>query len=101
MGGNVKAAAIKVVHPGEILSGDFLIPMGISRYKLAKGTFMHITRISEIIMGDRGITADTALRLAHYFGNAPEFWLNLQNQYDLELKRQELADELKDIRRHE
>lgn len=97
----MKATTLEVVHPGEILSEHFLIPMGISRYRLAKGTFMDITRISDIIKGDRGITADTALRLANFFGNAPEFWLDLQNQYDLDLKRQELADELKEIRRHE
>jgi addiction module HigA family antidote len=97
----MRTATIEVVHPGEILSEEFLIPMGISRYRLAKETFIDITRISEIIKGKRGISADTALRLSHFFGNAPEFWLNLQNQYELGLKRQELADELKKIRRHE
>jgi antitoxin HigA-1 len=83
----MKAATVEVVHPGEILSEDFLIPMGISRHRLAKETSMDITRISEIIKGKRGISADTALRPSHFLVNAPEFWLNLQNQYDLHFKK--------------
>jgi addiction module HigA family antidote len=86
------------IHPGEILSEDFLKPMGISAYRLSKGANLDQTRISEIIRGKRSVTADTALRLARFFGNSPEFWLNLQAHYDLEQKKQEMEKELKKIR---
>ncbi|WP_304224362.1 HigA family addiction module antitoxin [Gracilinema caldarium] len=82
------------IHPGEILKEDFLIPMNISAYKLAKETFLDQTRISEIIRGKRSITVDTALRFAKYFGTTPEFWINIQTQYDMENKKEELASEL-------
>ncbi len=90
----------QVPHPGKILLEEFLSPLGISRYRLAKETFMDITRISEIVRGERGITADAALRLSEFFGNSPEFWMNLQTQYELGLKKQELAKELVQIKRH-
>ena len=86
------------IHPGEILSEDFLKPMGLSAYRLSKGTNIDQTRISEIIRGKRSITADTALRLARFFGNSPEFWLNLQAHYDLEQKKREMEKDLKKIR---
>jgi addiction module HigA family antidote len=86
------------IHPGEILSEDFLKPMGISAYKLSKGANIDQTRISEIIRGKRSVTADTALRLARFFGNSPEFWLNLQAHYDLEQKKREMEKDLKKIR---
>jgi addiction module HigA family antidote len=86
------------IHPGEILSKDFLKPMGISAYRLSKGAKIDQTRISEIIRGKRSVTADTALRLARFFGNSPEFWLNLQAHYDLEQKKREMAKDLKKIR---
>jgi addiction module HigA family antidote len=85
------------IHPGEILLEDFLIPMKITQYRLAKETNIDQTRISEIIKGKRSITTDTALRLSKYFGNSPEFWLNLQTHYDLEEKRKEMDAELKKI----
>ncbi|MDN3669196.1 HigA family addiction module antitoxin [Echinicola jeungdonensis] len=72
------------IHPGEILKEEFLIPLGISAYRLAKETFLPQTRISEIIKGNRRITADTALRFAKFFGTSPKFWLGLQDDYDLE-----------------
>ncbi len=72
------------IHPGEVLNKEFLHPLGITAYKLAKETFMPQTRISEIIKGNRRITADTALRLSKYFGTSPKFWLGLQHDYDLE-----------------
>ena len=72
------------IHPGEILKEEFLIPMNISAYRLAKGINIPQTRISEIIHGNRSITADTAIRFAKFFGTTAEFWLNLQNLYDLE-----------------
>jgi len=72
------------ITPGEILLEEFLRPMNISAYRLAKDTGIPATRISEIINNNRRITADTALRLSAYFGNSPKFWLSLQNDYDLE-----------------
>jgi addiction module HigA family antidote len=75
---------IKNIHPGEILLEEFLMPLGISAYKLAKDICIPQTRISEIVKGNRRITADTALRLSKYFGNSPKFWLGLQDDYDIE-----------------
>jgi len=75
---------LKNIHPGEILQEEFLHPMQISAYRLAKETFLPQTRISEIIKGRRRITADTALRFAKYFGTSAKFWLGLQDDYDLE-----------------
>lgn len=72
------------VHPGEVLYEEFLKPMNITAYKLAKGTSLSQTRISEIIHGKRSITVETAKKFAEYFGNSPMFWLNLQNAYDIE-----------------
>jgi len=89
---------IPTIHPGEILSEDFLKPMGISAYRLSKGANIDQTRISEIIRGKRSVTADTALRLARFFGNSPEFWLNLQAHYDLEQKKRQMEKDLKKIR---
>jgi addiction module HigA family antidote len=85
---------IEAIHPGEILQEDFLIPMNISAYKLAKETFIDQTRISEIIRGKRSISIDTALRFAKFFGTTPEFWINIQTQYDMENKKEELGPEL-------
>jgi antitoxin HigA-1 len=86
---------IKNIHPGEILLEDFLIPFEISAYRLSKDIDISQTRVSEIIKGNRRITADTALRLSKYFGNSPKFWLGLQDDYDLEeemlLKESELS----------
>lgn len=72
------------IHPGEILLEEFLRPLGISAYKLSKEIDIPQTRISQIIKGNRRITADTALRLGSYFGNSAKFWLGLQNDYDIE-----------------
>lgn len=80
-------ARLKNIHPGEILLEEFLIPFTISAYKLAKDTNIPQTRVSEIIKGNRRITADTALRLSKYFGNSAKFWLGLQDDYDLEEER--------------
>ena len=88
---------IDPIHPGEILLEDFLNPMEISAYKLAKGTLIDQTRISEIIRGKRAIAVDTALRFSKFFGTTPEFWINIQTQYDLENKKEELADDLSRI----
>ena len=72
------------VHPGRILKLDFLEPLGISESRLARETFLLPTRINKIVRGERGITADTALRLARFLGTSPGFWLNLQTRYELE-----------------
>jgi antitoxin HigA-1 len=94
----VTAARLPNVHPGEVLLEEFLKPMGISAYKLAKETALSQTRISEIIRMKRSVTAETALRLSKYFGNSAEFWLGLQNDYDLEESRIVLRKELESIR---
>jgi len=86
---------IKKIHPGEILKKEFLKPLDITMYRLAKDINVPAIRISEIVRGNRAITADTALRLAKYFNNSPEFWLNLQLHYDLEKERQILNPILK------
>ena len=87
------------IHPGEILSEEFLIPMGISAYKLAKDTHIPQTRISQIIKGKRRITADTALRLSSYFGTTAKFWLDLQDDFDLEEERKDKEEILSIIRK--
>lgn len=76
----------KPIHPGEILKEEFLGPLTISQYRLAKDINVSAKRINEIVNGDRAISADTALRLGKYFGVSPEFWLNLQTHYDLEME---------------
>jgi len=88
---------ITPIHPGEILSEDFLKPMGISGYKLAKALLIDQTRVSEIIKGKRSITTDTALRLAKFFGTTPEFWLNIQARYDMETMHDALKEDLDNI----
>lgn len=77
-------AKLKNIHPGEILSEEFLIPFNISAYRLSKDIEIPQTRISEIVKGNRRITADTALRLSKYFGNSAKFWLGLQDDFDIE-----------------
>ncbi|RPA70459.1 addiction module antidote protein, HigA family [Cyclobacteriaceae bacterium YHN15] len=85
------------IHPGEILLEEFLKPMEISAYRLAKETFIPQTRISEIIRGNRRITADTALRFAKFFGTSAKFWLGLQDDYDLEEEKIVKEKELNEI----
>lgn len=82
------------IHPGEILQEEFLEPMGISQYRISKDISVPPRRINEIIHGNRGISADTALRLATYFGTSERFWLNLQTRYDLEVTKDRLGDRL-------
>ena len=77
-------AKLKNIHTGEILSEEFLTPLNITAYKLAKDIEIPQTRISQIVKGNRRITADTALRLSKYFGNSPKFWLGLQDDFDIE-----------------
>jgi antitoxin HigA-1 len=85
---------IPPIHPGEILLAEFLEPLGISRNRLAKETSVPPRRVSEIVRGARAITAETALRLARYFGTSERFWLNLQTHYDLEVEKERLGDRL-------
>jgi addiction module HigA family antidote len=86
------------IHPGEVLKEEFLEPMNISAYRLAKETFIPQTRISEIIKGNRRITADTALRLSKFFGTTAKFWLGLQDDCDLEEERQNKVAILSEIK---
>ncbi|RLC94444.1 MAG: addiction module antidote protein, HigA family [Chloroflexi bacterium] len=82
------------VHPGEILLEEFLKPMGISQYRLAKDISVHPRRINEIVHGKRSITANTALRLSRYFGSSERFWLNLQTRYNLEMEKDHIEEQL-------
>jgi len=82
------------IHPGEILMEEFLEPLGVSQYRLAKDISVPPRRINEIVHGKRSITADTALRLARFFGTTERFWLNLQVRYDLEVEKDRLEDVL-------
>jgi addiction module HigA family antidote len=83
------------VHPGEILQEEFLSPLGVSQYRLAKETSVPPRRINEIVRGSRSISADTALRLGRYFSTSEQFWLNLQAHYDLEVQKDRLGDRLR------
>lgn len=84
------------IHPGEILLEEFLKPMAVTQYRLARDTSVDPRRINEIVHGSRAITADTALRFGRYFGTSPEFCLNLQAHYDLEVQEMKLADRLEE-----
>jgi len=88
------ARKLAPIHPGEVLLEEFLIPLGLSQYRLAKSTGVPPRRINEIVHGTRAVTADTALRLARFFGTSERFWLNLQAQYDLEVAKDRLAGRL-------
>ena len=85
------------IHPGEVLLEEFLKPMEVSQYRLAKDLNIPQTRVSQIVKGKRRITADTALRLSKYFGTSARFWLGLQTDYDLEASEEELVNELQNI----
>jgi addiction module HigA family antidote len=82
------------VHPGEVLAEEFLTPLGLTQYRLAKDTSVPARRINEIVKGERAISADTALRLAKFFGTSDLFWLNLQARYDLEVQKDRLGKRL-------
>jgi len=82
------------IHPGEILAEEFLRPMGISQYRLAKDISVSARRVNEIVHGTRALSADTALRLSRYFGTSERFWLNLQTRYDLEREKDRLGKRL-------
>lgn len=88
------ARKLSPVHPGEVLQEEFLKPLGVSQYRLAKEISVSPRRVNEIVHGSRAITADTALRLARYFGTTDRFWLNLQARYNLEVERDRLGSRL-------
>jgi len=90
----MKSKLMTNITPGEILDEEFLKPMAITQYRLAKDIGVPPRRINEIVKGQRAITADTALRLGRYFRMSPEFWLNLQSHFDLEQQQERLADRL-------
>ena len=90
-------AKLNNIHPGEVLQEEFLEPMGISAYRLSKDIGIPQTRVSQILKGNRRITADTALRLSKYFGTSPKFWLGLQDDFDLEEESQAKKEELEAI----
>ena len=90
---------LKNIHPGEVLKEEFLEPLGITAYRLSKDTFIPQTRISEILKGNRRITADSALRFAKYFGTSAKFWLGLQDDFDLEEEGRSKKRELDEISR--
>jgi len=92
---------LRNIHPGEVLKREFLVPLGITAYRLSKEILIPQTRISGIINGRRRITADTAMRLSIFFGNSAKFWLGLQNDHDLEKEKRPLQKVLKSIRHHE
>ena len=89
---------LKNIHPGEILKEEFLEPLEITAYRLSKETFIPQTRVSEILKGNRRITADTALRLAKFFGTSAKFWLGLQDDYDLEEEENSKSSEFESIK---
>ena len=91
---NMKSKLLSHITPGEILEEEFLKPMAITQYRLAKDIGVPPRRVNEIVKGHRAITADTALRLGRYFRMSPEFWLNLQSHYDLEQQQERLAGRL-------
>ena len=86
---------IPPIHPGEILLEEFLKPMGISQYRLAKDISVPARRINEIVHGKRAISADTALRLSRYFGMSERFWLNLQTQYDIDVQKDKIDEQFR------
>ncbi len=93
------AKRMNPIHPGEVLKEDFMEPLGVTAYRLAKDLGVTAIRIGEIVRGKRGITADTAVRLAAYFGTDAQSWMNLQTHFDLEMARDSLADVVKQIPR--
>lgn len=91
---------IRNIHPGEILREEFMIPMNLTAYKLAKETHIQATRISQIIHEKRAISPDTALRLSKFFGNSAEFWMGIQVEYELRNRKEQIEDDLKSIHQY-
>ena len=93
------AGKLAPIHPGEVLKQDFMAPLGLSATRLGRLLGVPANRISEVVRGRRGISADTALRLERYFGPSAQFWLNLQNRYDLDCAEDAAGEEIRRIRR--
>ena len=93
--------SLRNIHPGEILQEEFLKPLEITAYRLSKDISIPQTRISEILKGNRRITADTALRLSKYFGNSAKFWLGIQDDYDIEEGENQKKSELESIKKYQ
>jgi len=89
---------LKPIHPGEILEKEFLEPLGVSQYRLAQDVSVSPRRINEIVHGLRGITADSALRLAHYFGTSAQFWMNLQARFDLQVEEDRIGPKIRRLK---
>jgi len=98
LGGNSLSTVMAPIHPGEVLLEDYLEPLGVTQHKLAVAIGVPPRRINEIVHGTRRISANTALRLARYFGTTERFWLNLQSRYDLEIERDRLLSTLDEIK---
>jgi addiction module HigA family antidote len=97
----MKRKKLAAVHPGEVLLEEFLKPLSLSQNRLALSLSVHPRRVNEIVLGKRAVTAETALRLAKYFGTSPKFWLGLQADYDLDVAEDQLGDRLADeVRTH-
>lgn len=91
---------LRNIHPGEILQEEFLVPLGITAYRLSKDIGIPQTKLSAIIKGNRRVTADTAVRFSKYFGNSAKFWLGLQDDFDIEEESMSLKEELNSIPRY-
>jgi len=91
-------AKLKPIHPGEILDKEFLEPLSVTQYRLAIDVGVPPRRINEIVHGIRGISADTALRLAHYFGTTPQFWMNLQGRFDLQVEEDRIGSKIRRLK---
>ena len=91
-------AKLKPIHPGEILEKEFLASLGITQYRLATDVGVPPRRINEIVHGLRGISADTALRLGHYFGTTPQFWMNLQARFDLQVEEDRIGSKIRRLK---
>jgi antitoxin HigA-1 len=91
-------AQLAPLHPGEVLREEFMEPLGITAYALAKSCQIERPRLERIVREQQGISADTALRLSKYFGTTPEFWMNLQTRYELETAREEIGEDLDEIK---
>jgi len=89
---------LKPIHPGEILDKEFLGLLGVTQYRLATDIGVPPRRINEIVHGTRGISADTALRLAHYFGTTPQFWMNLQARFDLQVEEDRIGSQIRRLK---
>ena len=89
---------LKPIHPGDILEKEFLEPLSITQYRLATDVGVPPRRINEIVHGIRGISADTALRLAHYFGTTPQFWMNLQARFDLQVEEDRIGSKIRRLK---